>query len=126
MKRSKGQVLVCFILLIPIILLTFSLVVDLGFYGIEKRKVDNTVKDTVLYGLNHIEDEDVTNYMKALLLENIDDISDNNINIKVENDYVNIKVVKKYKAQFRISKDLDIEANFSGSIKDNKITVEEG
>ena len=123
MKKSRGQVLVCFILLIPVILLTFALVIDLGLYGIEKRKIDNTVKDTVRYGLNNIDKSDVSNYIKALLIENIDDINDSNINIRVENNYVSIKVIKIYKAKFKISKDLEIESSFYGNIKDNKIEI---
>ena len=126
MKRSKGQVLIAFILLMPIVLLIFSLIIDLGLFSIEKRKIENTVKDTLVYGLNHIEDEDVTNYMKSLLLKNIDDISDENINIKKENDNISIKVVKKYKAKFRISKNLNIESSFTGTKKGDNIKIEEG
>lgn len=121
--RSKGQVLVSFILLIPVILLTLALVIDLGLYSLEKRKIDNTLYDTISYGVSHINDVDVTNYMKALLLKNIPDIDDSNIYIKVENNYVKVKVEKEYKAKFKISKNLKIESSYYGSITDNKIDI---
>ena len=121
--RSKGQVLVSFILLIPVILLTLALVIDLGLYSLEKRKIDNTLYDTISYGVSHINDVDVTNYMKALLLKNIPDIDDSNIDIKVENNYVKVKVEKEYKAKFKISKNLKIESSYYGSITDNKIDI---
>lgn len=119
MPRSKGQVLVSFILMIPVILLTLALVIDLGLYGVEKRKIDNTVKDAVKYGLDNIKESDTSNYIKALLMKNIDGITDNNINIKIDNNYVSVKVIKMYKAKFKISKNLEIKSSFYGNIKDD-------
>ena len=123
MQKSRGQVLVCFILIIPVILLTLALVIDLGFYGVEKRKIDNTVKNAVRYGLDNIKESDTSNYIKALLMKNIDGITDDNINIKIDNNYVSVKVIKVYKAKFKISKNLEIKSSFYGNIKEDSLEI---
>jgi Flp pilus assembly protein TadG len=43
MKDSRGQVLVAFVLLIPVILMLLALIVDVGFLYVEKRKTDNVI-----------------------------------------------------------------------------------
>ena len=41
--NNKGQTLVTFIIILPILLIILALVVDLGFIYIEKRNIDNNV-----------------------------------------------------------------------------------
>ena len=52
--NNKGQTLVAFIILIPVLIMIFTLVVDLGLLSIEKRKIDNEIKSTITYGLKNI------------------------------------------------------------------------
>lgn len=124
--NNKGQVLVCFVIMLPILLLAIALIVNLGIYGIEKRKVSNTVKDTIKYGLNHIDDDNVKDTMRDLIIQNIDDINASDINITTSNGYIKINVTKTEKALFSgFNNNLQIDVTYSGNISDNGIKIME-
>lgn len=124
--NNKGQVLVCFVIMLPILLLAIALIVNLGIYGIEKRKVSNTVKDTIKYGLNHIDDDNVKDTMRDLIIQNIDDINASDINITTNNSYIKINVAKTEKALFSgFNNNLQIDVTYSGNISDNGIKIME-
>ena len=124
--NNKGQVLVCFVIMLPILLLAIALIVNLGIYGIEKRKVSNTVRDTIKYGLNHIDDDNVKDTMRDLIIQNIDDINASDINITTANSYIKINVTKTEKALFSgFNNNLQIDVTYSGNISDNGIKIME-
>lgn len=124
--NNKGQVLVCFVIMLPILLLAITLIVNLGIYGIEKRKISNTVKDTIKYGLNHIDDDNVKDTMRDLIIQNIDDINASDINITTNNSYIKINVTKTEKALFSgFNNNLQIDVTYSGNISDNGIKIME-
>ena len=124
--NNKGQVLVCFVIMLPILLLAIALIVNLGIYGIEKRKVSNTVKDTIKYGLNHIDDDNVKDTMRDLIIQNIDDINASDINITTANSYIKINVTKTEKVLFSgFNNNLQIDVTYSGNISDNGIKIME-
>lgn len=124
--NNKGQVLVCFVIMLPILLLAIALIVNLGIYGLEKRKVSNTVKDTIKYGLNHIDDDNVKDTMRDLIIQNIDDINASDINITTNNSYIKINVTKTEKALFSgFNNNLQIDVTYSGNISDNGIKIME-
>ena len=52
--NSKGQVLVLFMLLLPLVFMMLALIIDTGLLYIEKRHVDLVVKDTTEYGIKTI------------------------------------------------------------------------
>ena len=105
--NNKGQVLVIFIIILPILLLVLGFVIELGLVSVEKRKIDNNVYDAVCYYKENIDKEDVLEKTKNLLNNNLDDI---NIQITNNDIYVDIEVSKKYKEKFNfISKDYEIK-----------------
>ena len=112
--------------MLPILWLAIALIVNLGIYGIEKRKVSNTVKDTIKYGLNHIDDDNVKDTMRDLIIQNIDDINASDINITTNNSYIKINVTKTEKALFSgFNNNLQIDVTYSGNISDNGIKIME-
>lgn len=124
--NNKGQTLVMFIILLPILLMVFALIIDLGLLGIEKRKIENEVKSTITYGLKNIEEKDLELKLKKLLIKNIDDLEDKNINIKIKiiNNYISITVNKKYKPVFNIIKNnYDITVTYKGNISNDRISI---
>lgn len=84
MKGSKGQTLVIFVVLIPIILLILGFVVDYGMLAIEKRKIDNNVysamKDIVE---NNVTLEDTEKLLKQNLTDSQISVSGNDIFVKI-------------------------------------------
>lgn len=122
--NNKGQTLVMFIILLPILLMVFAIIIDLGLLGIEKRKIENEVKSTITYGLKNKEEKDLEIKLKNLLVKNIDYLEDKNISIKIMNNYISITVNKKYKPVFNIIKNnYDITVTYKGNISNNKISI---
>ena len=94
--NNKGQSLVVFIIILPILLMILTLIIDLGFMHIEKRNIDNNCYDAVEYYLNNIDKEDIDKKVNNLLNENIKNIDE--ILIKDEEDYVEISITKNRKS----------------------------
>lgn len=116
--NNKGQVLVAFVILLPIFFIIFSLIIDLGFLYIEKRNISNNTKDSVEYYLNNITDPQIDNKVKELLNKNISDID--KIEINNTDPYVEIKVIKKRKSLYSIiSNNYEIEVIYKG-LKNSK------
>lgn len=111
--NNKGQVLVIFVILLPIFLMILALVIDLGLLSIEKRKISNNTYDAVEY---YLEGNDKEKTIK-LLEDNLDDID---IKINETNDYVEIIVTKEYKSLYTIiSNDQEVNVTYKG-IKETK------
>ena len=72
--NNKGQSLVLFVLLIPILLLIMTLVIDMGNLNFYKQELDNINKLTLNYGLDNIENSNVVNDMINLGKENMNNI----------------------------------------------------
>lgn len=111
--NNKGQVLVIFVILLPILLMILSLVIDLGLLSIEKRKIENNLYDAVEYYLESNNKEKTI----SLLNNNLNDID---IKINDNNDYVEIIVTKNYKGLYTIiSNNQEIKIIYKG-IKETK------
>lgn len=89
--NNKGQILVLFVVLIPIMLLIMVLVIDCGNVMIEKRKLDNVSKMVLDYGVLHIDDEDVENEIVELFELNIDDVV---VDVNISNGEISISSTK--------------------------------
>jgi len=91
MKRNeRGQTLVLFVLLLPIFLVIMGIVMDMGNLHYEKRKIEKTMKQTISYGLDHIQEIDLEADLNTLLNKNLKNqkqtivIDTNTITITVE------------------------------------------
>jgi Flp pilus assembly protein TadG len=98
--NKKGQVLIVFILMLPIFLMLIGMIIDIGYNYLEKRKLDNVIKDTIVYGLEHnTEDPEVLRgKMNHLIDENISNITLSNIVIEENN--VKITINKETEGLF--------------------------
>ena len=116
--NNKGQTLVIFVIVLPILLIMFTLIIDLGFLYIEKRNISNNVYDSVEYYLENIEAEEVKNDVEKLLNKNVKNIED--IKIKENEEYVEIYLTKTRKSLYSIiTHDTKISVNYIG-YKENK------
>lgn len=114
--NNKGQVLIMFVIMLPIFLLILSLVVDLGLFRIANRKVSNNTYDAVEYYLGNIDDVDIKNKTIRLLESNLDDID---IKIIDNQENVEITVLMKYNGLYDIIYEDNIIVTYKG-IKENK------
>ena len=120
--NNKGQVLVMFVLLIPIFLLILVLVVDISNLYIKKDELNNInylVIDSILdKKINDLE-------IKNLILKNDKDIIINYININDE--VIEISLEKEYNGIFSHLVNMDIyniKSNYKGYKKENKKIIE--
>lgn len=117
--NNKGQVLVIFIILMPILIILLTLVVDLGILYIEKRNISNNTQDAIEYYLENKNDINIEQDTKALLNKNL---SDKEIEINDTNESIEITVTKKHKSIYTfITKNNDIKITYKGFKDSNKI-----
>ena len=98
--NNKGQTLVIFVIILPILLIMLTLIVDLGFMYIEKRNIENDVYSSLEYYLENINEDDIDIKVNKLLNKNIKNIDE--LTINDENDYVEIEVSKVRKSIYSI------------------------
>ena len=72
--NNKGQSLVLFIIIIPIILGIMAIVMDIGSIIYENQELDNINKIVLDYGLDNRNDGDIIDNMKNLAYINKDNI----------------------------------------------------
>lgn len=119
--NNKGQSLISFVLIVPIILLTLFMVYDIGNMVLLKGQLDNINYLTIDYGLDKLDDVDLNNKLTEMINKNKDDIDKIEINI---ND-AEIRILLEDKIENKLSlinkfDVLDIKSNYVGYIQDNK------
>ena len=119
--NNKGQSLVLFILVIPILLGMIVLVIDFGNTIYQKNKIDNVIEMLIEYGLEEKYDKE---QLEKLIDYNLDN---NDYLIKIENDVIFIKVDSYVKGI--ISNILDIDgfeviSEYKGYMKNDKKVIE--
>ena len=124
MKRmnNKGQVLVAFILMIPIILLMCVAITDVGLMNIESRRVNNTVRNSVKYGINNLGKTNIKDTMKSLIMDNLKNVDSISIDVDIDNSYAKATVKVKYKGLINIT-NRDITSSYYANISDGKVTI---
>lgn len=126
MKKNRGQVLAVFILILPVLFILSGLIIDCGYLYIEKRNVDNNIKDVLEYGLksNETDINVLKNKIKRQLNLNIDDIE--LIDIEIENKDIEINLEKTKTGIFTVifSKfDYKVTSHYRGYINKDKIVI---
>jgi hypothetical protein len=103
-----------------------AIIIDGGLLFNEKRKVDNTVKDALEYGIDHIDEAEIINDIKRLINQNISDIKTLNVEIDGEIIIVELKKIKDSIFSFIFGKyDYNIESNYRAYKDNNDIVIKE-
>jgi len=96
MMNNKGQTLVLFIILIPVFIMLAAFIIDTGLIIRESTRLKATTK-TVLQDVYYKEYKNEA-MIKELLEEN--DISTNNLKIKITPDKINVKNAYEIESMF--------------------------
>lgn len=121
--NNKGQSLVMFVLIIPIIILVFFLVVDIGNAIRMKNELNNVCYLVMDYAISNNYDNSMNDKIIDLIKRNLDDVSF--IGINFENDVINITVKRRIKGI--ISDKLtvtEVISSYNGYVKENKKVIE--
>ena len=121
--NNKGQSLVMFILIIPILLLIMILVIDIGNVIMHKQELDNVNYITIEYGLEHFNESDLENKLINMIVLNGNKITE--ISVNVEHNKINITTKKQINGIIaKKIKIFDLKSNYVGYIKEDKKIIE--
>ncbi len=113
--NNKGQVLVLFVILMPIILLLLLITIEIGNVYLDKQKTKNVIKNIIRDNINNNETID------TLIEENIKDIEEKTVFISDDEIRIYIKQNKKI-----FGRNINIEYKYKGIKKEEKIIISEG
>ncbi len=120
--NKRGQSLITFILILPVIILFVAFIIDSGLSIIEKENVDGILTDNMNMAVKQ-KNKDVEE-IKEVIIKNKDNLD---LDIKIENNYLKIKAVDKKKNLFGKIIDLswyNLEFNYCISYDDRKLNKE--
>ena len=126
--NNNGQALTLFVIFVPVIIMVGTLVTDISYAKYQSRRLDNTNKEVIKYGLNHISDDPYED-MVNLIYKNDSDIDSYEINIDNLDKKIIVVLKKSSKGFFGkiIGKDIYEEKSiYEGKIIDNKISIKKG
>ena len=121
--NNKGQTLVLFVILIPVLLLVFVCFYQIGSIGLDKRKIEDSIETALEYGVDHIDNELLYVSMREIITESNNGVRDNNIDIDVLGDEITIVVKKKYKVAFIV--DEEKVYSYTGKKVNDKVEIVE-
>lgn len=119
--NNKGQSLVLFIILIPVLLIILFMVYDIGNVVLLKEKLDNINYITTYYGLDNIDSLDLENKLKDMITKNKDDID--KIDVNIDNGIIKIKLEDKLDNKISVIKSLiniKVNSSYVGYLENNK------
>ena len=125
--NNRGQTLVMFILMLPLLLIILCLVVDIGMLSLEKKRLETALKDAIYYELNNQETDSniIKNRLTNTLSKNINNIKIKKVEI-TDNKVITVSISKEYKGIFtKILKSnlFDITSTYKGYMNGEKATI---
>ena len=125
MRNNKGQTLVLFVVILPILLLLLVLVIDVGKMIVSKIELNNISKIVLDYGIDNIDKENIKDELINLVKLNKADIDD--IDVEIENGKIYLELENNEEGLFSgiIGVTLfKIETNYMGYIDNGEKRIE--
>lgn len=123
---NKGQSLVAFIFILPIIILILLVIIDYGQISIQKQETISSVKDIITYALRNNDANNRENEMKNLLYKNIDESKVNTLDIEIADNKVTVNIIVIPNEVFNVLNiHNNIKLSYVGKIENNQIIIEE-
>lgn len=119
--NNKGQSLVLFILIIPILLGIVVLVIDCGNALVTKNKINNVIEMVLEYGLEEDMDEEKLNNLIDYNLDN------GTYDISIEDEVISVEVNSYVEGIFSNILDIDgfhIVSEYMGYMENDKKVIE--
>ena len=121
--NNRGQTLVLFVILIPVIILLFVAFYQAASVKLEEQKIENSIESALEYGLEHLEEDNLFDNIKEMIMINNNELTVEDIEITVIDDGINIKVKKEYSIAFVM--DDEIIFDYTGKLVDGNIVIKE-
>lgn len=125
MNNTRGQVLVLFILLIPLLLLIGVFAIDYGNNYYELRKLNTLTKEALKYGLKNITNSEIREEIINYIYQNDQKIDDYQLVIKSNELSLTItKAASRIGSGVFATKPYYLKATYYGTIKEGKLLIE--
>ncbi len=134
MKNDRGQTLILFIFILPIILSLVLLLINYSVLSSEKLRLENNIKSAIEYGLNlklnnlaiedgYLTNDEIKNKLDYLLKQNI---TYDTLDILVNDTSITVTLTKKNNSFTKILAFFPnyIELKFYGTINNSQIKIE--
>lgn len=118
--NNKGQVLVLFVILLPILLLILLITIEVGSAYLEKTKTQNTIKETLETNLKNY-DENTNSRINQIIDTNIKNTKTKTI--FTSEDEIRIDLIQ---TKTIFGRQIEIEYKYKAKLENGKITVSEG
>ena len=118
--NNKGQSLVSFVLLVPIIFLILWMVHDVASMVLLKSELNNINYMVVNYGLDHLDDNDIVNKLEELINKNKSGV---NISVNIESEKLYVVIsdhIDNKLSLFNKGKKFLISSSYVGYMEDEK------
>jgi len=126
MMNNKGQTLIIFVFILPVILGFSCLVIDVAVLFNTKASLDNINEIALEYGVSNISSINIKDKVEKIILENDSDIVIENIEIKQEEIIISLR--KKIDSFFGNIFDFDfynVKSFYKAKIIDDEIIIDE-
>ncbi len=121
--NNKGQSLVMFVVILPVIIMILMMVVDIGKMVNLKSELDNINYIAISYGLDNISDDDIQDKIRKLIYKNKLGIDE--VKIEINDGEVDITLVDGIDLiLLKESNILRVRSSYRGIISDEKKIIE--
>lgn len=121
--NNKGQSLVTFVLVLPILLLILLTIYDIGNMVLLKNELRNISYIVLDYGISNMDDDNLIQDMKALVLKNKSDVDDISI-AKDDDGRIHVLLYDTVNTKISFSNIFKIKVSYVGYMDDNKKIIE--
>ena len=125
MLNNKGQTLVLFVVILPVLLLLLVLVIDIGRVITLKLELNNISEIVLDYGLDKLEEENLRDDLINLVKLNKKDI--NNVNIEIIENKIYLRMSHNSDSLFKKMVNVSsfkVKTSYVGYLLDNKKRIE--
>ena len=123
--NNKGQSLVMFVMILPILLMIIMMVIDIGKMVQRREELDSINYMLVDYGLDNIEINNLEDKLREILDKN--DKSIDIVKINIDKESLEVEVILRDKVDLLILKDnklFRVKSDYIGRVVDNKKIIE--
>lgn len=125
MLNNKGQSLILFVIVLPILLFILILIIDIGRVIVLKQELDNINKIVLDYGLDNLNNENLNYELINIVKLNNNDIEE--INIKLEDNKLYVELGTSVNGIFSKLVDItifNVNSSYVGYIENNNKRIE--
>lgn len=123
--NRKGQVLVMFIILLPIFFIIMTLLIDIGNLILTNNEINDVSYMVLEHCLDHLDEEDIIDTSRELLKLNNKELNIESFKIENNKVYLNVSYqVKGIISNIVNIKLFDIDNKYEAYIKDDKKIIE--